>query len=173
MQEGDNLVCSASLFVGLQAVAAFYRCQCIEAPMQGMTHDLDAMLRAITPRTKLVIVANPNPTGTLVDQAPWIGLLSRCQTMSSRSSTKPTWSWSSRKCMWTPSSTSKPAKPVVTLCTFSKAYGLAGLRKWATASRSPTGIDLLNKVRHQRHRHGPAAVLAALDDDEYPFRAEC
>ena len=37
----------------------------MEMPFRGHTHDLKAMLAAITPKTKLVFVANPNnPTGT-------------------------------------------------------------------------------------------------------------
>ncbi len=44
MDTGDDLVASEKSFVVYKLVSALYRCRCIEAPMQGMTHDLDAML---------------------------------------------------------------------------------------------------------------------------------
>ncbi|HRX06407.1 MAG TPA: histidinol-phosphate transaminase, partial [Kiritimatiellia bacterium] len=130
MEAGDDLVCSEKTFVVYKLVSALYRCRCIEAPMQGMTHDLDAMLAAITPKTKLVVVANPNnPTGTLVDQAAvdrfveqvpdhvvtvfdeaYMELLDPAAAVDTVKHAK------------------AGKKPVITLRTFSKAYGLAGLR---------------------------------------------
>ncbi len=59
-------------------------------------------------------------------------------------------------------------KPVVTLRTFSKAYGLAGLRV-GYAMAQPDAIDLLNKVRQPFNvtAIAQAAAVAALEDDEY------
>ena len=170
MQEGDNLVCSARSFVVYKLVAALYRCQCIEAPMQGMTHDLDAMLRAITPRTKLVIVANPNnPTGTLVDQAAVDRFIEQVPdhvvTVFDEAYMELV---EPEMYVDTVKHVKAGKKPVVTLRTFSKAYGLAGLRVGYGIAQ-PDGIDLLNKVRQPFNvtAMALAAALAALDDDEY------
>jgi histidinol-phosphate aminotransferase len=98
--------------------------------MQGMTHDLDAMLRAITPRTKLVIVANPNnPTGTLVDQAAVDRFIEQVPdhvvTVFDEAYMELV---EPEMYVDTVKHVKAGKKPVVTLRTFSKAYGLAGLR---------------------------------------------
>jgi histidinol-phosphate aminotransferase len=50
-------------------MATLFGADYIEVPDPGFVHDLDAMLEAITPETRLVFIANPNnPTGTLVGQ---------------------------------------------------------------------------------------------------------
>ena len=93
-------------------------------------HDLAAMAAAVTDRTRLVLVCNPNnPTGTAVrDRRSW--------TRSSTRSARTCWSCSTRR---TGSSSPTPTCPtgwsrfgdrpnVVVLRTLSKAWGLAGLR---------------------------------------------
>ncbi len=170
MDRGDALVASARSFVVYKLVAALYHCPFIEAPMKGMTHDLDAILAAITPKTKIVVVGNPNnPTGTMVDQAAvdrfveqvpadvvtvfdeaYMELVDPAQQVDTVKHVK------------------AAKKPVVTLRTFSKAYGLAGLRV-GYAIAQPDGIDLLNKVRQAFNVNAmaQAAAVAALDDDAH------
>ncbi|NLB65406.1 MAG: histidinol-phosphate transaminase [Lentisphaerae bacterium] len=170
MDQGDDLVCSEKSFVVYQLVAALYRCNCIQAPMRGMTHDLDAMLAAITPRTKLVIVANPNnPTGTLVDQAAVDSFVERLPEgvvavfdEAYMELIEPEIQVDTVKHV------KAGKKPVVTLRTFSKAYGLAGLRV-GYALAQPDAIDLLNRVRQPFNvtAMAQAAALAALEDEEY------
>lgn len=51
-------------------VASSFRADTIAVPMRDFTHDLPAMLKAVTPATRLVFISNPNnPTGTMVDGA--------------------------------------------------------------------------------------------------------
>ncbi len=70
LQPGDHLVCGDRAFVVYALVGNQFDNRVIEVPFRDHTHDLDAMQRAITPRTKLVFVANPNnPTGTRVSNA--------------------------------------------------------------------------------------------------------
>lgn len=170
MDAGDDLVASEKSFVVYKLVSALYRCRCIESPMRGMVHHLDAMLETITPKTKLVVIANPNnPTGTMVDQAEvdqfmeqvpdhvvtvfdeaYMELLEPADQVDTLKHVK------------------AGRKPVVTLRTFSKAYGLAGLRV-GYAMAQPDAIDLLNKVRQPFNvsAMAQAAAVAALDDEEY------
>lgn len=170
MDKGDNWVVSERSFVVYKLVASLYDCQCLEAPMAGMTHDLDAMLAAITPRTKMVVIGNPNnPTGTMVGQAAldrfveqvpanvvtvfdeaYMELLDPADQVDTIRYVK------------------AAQKPVVTLRTFSKAYGLAGLRV-GYAIAQPDAIDLLNKIRQPFNVNAmaQAAAVAALDDDAH------
>ena len=67
---GDEIVAGDRAFVIYSIMAKSFQARCIEVPFQGHTHDLKAMREAITPKTKLVFIANPNnPTGTRVTNA--------------------------------------------------------------------------------------------------------
>ncbi len=174
MREGDDLVCSEKTFVVYKLVSALYRCRCVEAPMNGMTHDLDAMLKAITPKTKLVVVANPNnPTGTMVDQAAVDRFVARVPdnivTVFDEAYME---LLDPAVAVDTVKHVKAGKKPVITLRTFSKAYGLAGLRV-GYAMAQPDAIDLLNKVRQPFNvtAMAQAAALAALEDEDYLIRS--
>ena len=67
---GDEVVVGDRAFVIYSIMAKTFQARCIEVPFRGHTHDLNAMREAITEKTKLVFVANPNnPTGTRVTNA--------------------------------------------------------------------------------------------------------
>jgi histidinol-phosphate aminotransferase len=67
---GDEVVAGDRAFVIYSIMAKMFQAQCVEVPFRGHTHDLPALRAAITPKTKLVFVANPNnPTGTRVSNA--------------------------------------------------------------------------------------------------------
>ena len=170
MDRSEALVASARSFVVYKLVAALYHCPFIEAPMKGMTHDLDAMLAAITPKTKIVVVGNPNnPTGTMVGQAEVDRFVERVPAdvvtvfdEAYMELVEPA------RQVDTIKHVKAGKKPVVTLRTFSKAYGLAGLRVGYGIAQ-PDGIDLLNKVRQAFNVNAmaQAAAVAALDDDAH------
>ena len=167
LDRGDNWVASERSFVVYKLVAALYHCHCIEAPMKGMTHDLDAMLAAITPKTKVVVVGNPNnPTGTMVSQAEVDRFMeavpANVVTVFDEAYMELV---DPQGQVDTVKHVKAGKKPVVTLRTFSKAYGLAGLRV-GYALAQPDGIDLLNKVRQAFNVNAmaQAAAVAALED---------
>ncbi|MFJ6348258.1 histidinol-phosphate transaminase [Streptomyces sp. NPDC092046] len=101
----------------------------VQVPLTGATHDLPAMAARITPRTRLVIVCNPNnPTGTGVDPAELRAFIASVPPTClvavdeayheyARGPAAPS---ALRLCADHPN--------LVVLRTFSKAYGLAGLR---------------------------------------------
>src|ERR1017187_2072825 len=63
---GDNVVVSQYCFAIYPIVAKMFGANLVIIPAKDYGHDLTAMLRAITPKTRIVFVANPNnPTGTL------------------------------------------------------------------------------------------------------------
>ena len=67
---GDEVVAGDRAFVIYSIMAKSFQARCIEVPFKGHTHDLKAMREAITEKTKLVFVANPNnPSGTRVTNA--------------------------------------------------------------------------------------------------------
>ncbi len=114
---------------------------------QPLGHDLDAMAAAIAPETRVVFIANPNnPTGTWVDEGALRAFLERvppdvivvvdeAYTEYARALGAPDASeWLDRY------------ENLVVSRTFSKAYGLAGIRVGYMLS-SPAIADLLNRIR--------------------------
>ena len=167
LKEGDDLVASEKSFVVYKLVSALYRARCVEAPMKAMTHDLGAMRRAITPKTRIVVVGNPNnPTGTMVGQAEIDRFVERVPANVVTVFDEAYMELLDPALQVDTVKHVKAGKqPVVTLRTFSKAYGLAGLRV-GYAMAQPDGIDLLNKVRQPFNVNAmaQAAAVAALDD---------
>lgn len=169
LSKGTSIVASEQAFVVYKLVAALYEAETIEVPMRNFTHDLDAMRAAIRPDTRLVFVANPNnPTGTrvspveldrfldglpphvvaVVDEA-YVELLPEGEAPDLLRHVR-------------------GGRSLFVLRTFSKAYGLAGLRI-GFAVAPPAGIQLLHKVRQPFNVNAmaQAAALAALEDEAH------
>ncbi len=69
LKPGDEVVTASHAFAVYGLMAQLFGAKTVEVPDPGYTHDLPAMLAAITPLTRQVFIANPNnPTGTLVGQ---------------------------------------------------------------------------------------------------------
>ncbi|MEO5714849.1 MAG: histidinol-phosphate transaminase [Luteolibacter sp.] len=65
-----ELIAAEHAFVVYKLMATLFGAKYVEVPDPGFVHDLEAMADAITDKTRLVFIANPNnPTGTMVDQA--------------------------------------------------------------------------------------------------------
>lgn len=141
----------------------------IEVPARNFGHDLDAMLKTVTAQTRIVFIANPNnPTGTLVPAEELLGFLGRLpQTVlvvldEAYNEYLP-------KELKTPSvEWMKHFPNLVITRTFSKAYGLAGLRVGYALAQASVA-DLMNRVRQPFNVNSvsQAAARAALDDHEF------
>jgi histidinol-phosphate aminotransferase len=69
LKPGDEVVTAGHAFAVYRLMAQLFGAKTVEVPDPGFTHDLDAMLEAVTPKTRQVFIANPNnPTGTMVGQ---------------------------------------------------------------------------------------------------------
>src|SRR5207237_10289490 len=65
----DDVLTSEYAFIVYKLIATSFGAQTIETPSPDFQQNLDAMLDAVTPRTRLIFVPNPNnPTGTLISQ---------------------------------------------------------------------------------------------------------
>lgn len=163
---GTNIVMSECAFVVYRLVAAAARAETIAVPMVELRHDLDAMCRAITPQTRMVFVANPNnPTGTIVSQAEIDRFMAQvpddvivCFDEAYVELLEPEDQPDVLRYV-------REGRNVVVLRTFSKAYGLAGLRVGYAVAPEPC-IALLNRVRQPFNVNAmaQAAACAALDD---------
>jgi histidinol-phosphate aminotransferase len=69
LNQDAELIAAKHAFVVYKLMATLFGAKYVEVPDPGFIHDLDAMADAITDKTRLVFIANPNnPTGTMVDQ---------------------------------------------------------------------------------------------------------
>ena len=67
LEEGDEVIVSRSSFPVYDVYASAMRAHLVKTPLRDYGLDLEAMAAAVTPQTKLIFVCNPNnPTGTLV-----------------------------------------------------------------------------------------------------------
>ncbi|MBI4291970.1 MAG: histidinol-phosphate transaminase [Betaproteobacteria bacterium] len=145
----------------------------IVVPAKNFGHDLPAMLAAITPETRVVFIANPNnPTGTFVDAGDMEAFLGKVPgdivVVVDEAYTDylpPERRYDCARWLDT-------HRNLVVTRTFSKVYGLAGLRV-GFALCDPGVADLLNRVRQPFNVNSLAlaAATAALEDREFVERS--
>lgn len=169
VEPGEEVLTSTFTFAIYRLAAAVAGRTYVEAPIRDMTYDLDALAAAINPRTKLIFIANPNnPTGTIVRRRELEGFLARVpedvvvvvDEAYFEFTRDPEYPDSLRY--------QDGKRRLLTTRTFSKAYGLAGLRIGYAIGR-PDMIGAMEKVRPAFNVAGIAQVAAeaALDDEEH------
>jgi histidinol-phosphate aminotransferase len=143
-----------------------------DAPMP-LGHDLVAMARAITPRTRLVFIANPNnPTGTWVPATALREFLARVPDHVIVVLDEAYVEYTRGLDLQDGIGWLADFPNLVVVRTFSKAYGLAGVRVGFAVSH-PSVADMLNRVRQAFNVSvvGLAGAAAALDDVPHVERA--
>jgi len=169
LSPGDEAVMADQTFVIYKMEVMAAHGKAVTIPLKQWRHDLSAMAAAITARTRLLFLCNPNnPTGTMVSAEEVGRLLSRvpehvivvfdeAYVEYVRSAEFPDSLAYVRE-----------GRNVIVLRTFSKIYGLAGLRIGYGVT-TPEMTNLLNRVRPPFNANSIAqrAALAALDDDEH------
>lgn len=166
---GDEVLFSADAFLVYPLVSIAVGATAVKAPPRGFAHDLEAIAERLTPRTRVVFLANPNnPTGTIFRRGQWERFLARVP---------------EDVCVVLDEAyfeyVEDPEYPcgldyldrhpgLIVTRTFSKIYGLAGLRigygvgalevmDGLARLRQPFNVNLLAQV----------AACAALDDDAH------
>lgn len=175
LEEGDEVIQGHPSFVRYEAAALLNGCHChLVALTSDWVHDLDAMASRVNANTRLVFITNPNnPTGTIVgraalnrflDQMPERVLVVIDEAYYEYAADDPAYP----DCL----PYVRADRNVVLLRTFSKAYGLAGLRigygimrpeiaQWMNRTREPFNVNQMAQ----------AAAIAALDDPEHVRRS--
>jgi histidinol-phosphate aminotransferase len=167
LRPGDEIIASQYAFIVYKLVAKLFAARVIETPSPDYRHDLDAMLAAITPKTKVVFIANPNnPTGTLVSQAAIDQFVARVPEEMIVVFDEAYFEFLDQA----PDTLRfvREGRNVIVLRTFSKIHGLAAVRVGYGVAR-PELIEVLQKTREPFNVNSIAQVgaLAALDDMEH------
>ena len=145
----------------------------IEVAAKNFGHDLDAMAAAIEPQTRVVFIANPNnPTGTFVPGAELEAFLARVPRHVLVVLDEAYTEYLAPEQRYDSIAWLARFPNLLVSRTFSKAYGLAGLRV-GYAIAHPEVADLMNRVRQPFNVSSVAlaAAEAALDDDEFLARS--
>ena len=164
----DEMISSAGTFIGFQVLAHITGAKTQYTPQKKYTYDLEAIASKINDRTKVVYIANPNnPTGTVVttndlerfmEKVPENVLVILDEAYFEYAREYPDypdsmrWRWDN----------------VLTCRTFSKAYGLAGVRIGYGMAHSDI-IGKMKKVMLPFEPSTPAAAagIAALEDNDF------
>jgi histidinol-phosphate aminotransferase len=168
LEAGDEAVMATPSFSLYRLATALTGASVVEVPLQDGVHDLQAMLDAITPRTKLVFVCDPNnPTGTAIAPEQWrsfiAGLPEHVTLLVDQAY---------REYMGAGTLDAvdlvRERPNTIVLRTMSKIYGLASLR-FGYGFADAEMIGWLNRVRLPFNISRPAALGAAgaLDDEEF------
>lgn len=169
---GDEVVYAEYAFLVYALVTKATSGRAVVVPARDWGHDLSAMADAVTARTKLVFIANPNnPTGTWTDAAALEAFLERVPENVIVVLDEAYCEYVDENAYPNGLDYLDRFPNLVVTRTFSKIYGLAGLRAgYAVASEGIT--DLLNRVRQPFNVNHLAqkAALAALADQGHVDR---
>jgi histidinol-phosphate aminotransferase len=139
-------------------------------PLNNFTHDLDAMTKAVSDKTKLMYICNPNnPTGTAIPTSEVISLLDNVPSNVIVVLDEAYREYVTRDdYMMNSESLIEKYPNLVILRTFSKAYGLAALRVGYTIAHEDI-ISNINKIRGPFNVNSLAqvAAIASLEDEAF------
>lgn len=170
----DEVIQADPSFVRYEAAAILNDASSHLVPLTAdWVHDLDAMADRVNPRTRLVFICNPNnPTGTIVSRKALDKFLDRMPERVLTVLDEAYFDYAAHDPEY-PNGMDyvRAGRNVVTLRTFSKAYGLAGHRIGYGAMR-PDIAEWLNRTREPFNVNymAQAAATAALDDREHVER---
>lgn len=166
---GDEVIYAAGAFVVYSLVTKLCGATAIVVPMVNDTHDLTAMAAAITDKTKVIFIANPNnPTGTMVTADETAAFMEQVPEDVLVVFDEAYYEYVARSDYPKTLPYVLAGRNLVITRTFSKIYGLAGLRI-GYGIASPVLVETLNRVRQPFNCSlvGQAAARAALKDTDH------
>lgn len=167
--QDQDVVVSQYCFAIYPIVAKMFGANVITVPAKKYGHDLPEMLRAITPRTRIIFVANPNnPTGTLAPREEIVPFINDVPDDVLLVMDEAYIEFLEDAVDLIPLIRLGARKNLLLMRTFSKIYGLAGLRV-GYGIGNPEFISLLEKIRQPFNVNSlsQAAAFAALDDHDH------
>jgi len=165
----DTLVMSQSSFIFAKIVTQTMGCHLVEVPLKEYRHDLDAILRSLTPCTKIIYLDNPmNPIGSMTTHREISVFLDKLPEDMVLVLDEAYHDYVNDGDYPKSLGFLEERKNVIILRTFSKMYGLAGLRVGYGLAQEEF-IRALDKVSppFSVNRLGQIGAAAALDDKDH------
>ncbi|HEY5914894.1 MAG TPA: histidinol-phosphate transaminase [Verrucomicrobiae bacterium] len=167
-----QVVVSEYCFAVYPIVAALFGAKLVVVPATKFGHDLDAMLAAITPQTRMVFVANPNnPTGTTVSPEALNRFIEAVPESVVIAVDEAYIEFLEEPIDLLPVIRAGRKPNLILMRTFSKIYGLAGVRLGYGIAHAEF-IAALEKIRQPFNNNSvaQAGALAALEDTRHAVR---
>jgi histidinol-phosphate aminotransferase len=174
LQQGDEAVMAHGTFISYYLRTIEMGGRAVRVPLRDYTHDLDALADAVTDRTRLLFICNPNnPTGTSNSAAEVASLLDRVPDDVLVVVDEAYIEFVERPDYPQLLSTLRGGRRnLILLRTFAKIYGLAGLRLgYAFGHREVIGYLERARPTFNVNALAQAAGLAALEDDDHVARS--
>lgn len=173
LNEGEEVVMADPTFSVYTNVTQIMGGKPIKVKLKDFAHDLDTMLRKVNRKTKLVFICNPNnPTGTTVSTKAFNHFLSHLPQHVIVVLDEAYGDFVENAFYPNGLDYIREGQQVIVLRTFSKVYGLAGLRIGFALGREDL-IDCLYQVRDPFpvHRLAQVAAVAALNDEDHAIKS--
>ena len=162
LSPGDEMLTSRHTFSVYEMVATLFDAETISVPMKGWSYDLDSMLSSVTERTKVVFIANPNnPTGQLLSTEALRSFLSQLPSHVVTVIDEAYGEFVTDESYVSAIHLVQEFPRLVATRTFSKLYGLAGLRIGYGVAQ-PELLYHIQKVRPPFNVNGIALKAAEI-----------
>ena len=166
---GDEAIMAHPSFVVYSMITQAAQGKSIIVPLKDWRHDLDAMAAQITDRTKIIFIANPNnPTGTINNKSEMDAFMKKVPDRILVVADEAYYEYVTSPDYADSMKYVRHGAPILILRTFSKIYGLAGLRIGYGIAGSEITSEM-NKVRQPFNVNSlaQAAALAAIADQTH------
>lgn len=170
--QGEHILSPQYSFMAYKILAQSFGVGYVEVPAKHMSVDSMGLLKAIRPSTRMIIFANPNnPTGTYLNQQEWHSLMNNVPSNVIVVCDEAYWEYVCESDFPHSINYLNRYPNLVITRTFSKAYGLAGLRLGYGIAH-PDIIELVNRVRHPFNVNHLAMVAGCLALEDQAFVKE-
>lgn len=166
---GDEVIISDYAFATFNIIAHAHQAQPVIVAAKGWSHDLTAMAHAITPKTRLIFIANPNnPTATWFTHKEFVEFMQQVPSNVLVVMDEAYCEFVQHPSYPNTIQLQQQYTNLITTRTFSKAYGLAGLRIGYCIAHTDC-ITFLERIRlpFSVNRIAQAAAIAALSDQKH------
>jgi histidinol-phosphate aminotransferase len=173
LSPGNQAMVSEYAFLTILLLIKSYGGEIVKIPAQNFGHDINGMIAAATPETRIIFIVNPNnPTGTYTTHDDLVRLLDSVSPTTLVVLDEAYHEYINQPDFPDSLQLLKQYPNLVISRTFSKAYGLAALRVGYAIS-SPKIADILNRARLPFNVNTPAALAAraAILDQEHVSRS--
>ncbi len=170
IDNGDTIVSSQGTFIGFQVAASLSGAKTTYTPLtKDYRYDAKALTDAVTPKTKILYIANVNnPTGTYLRRDELIYILDNVPETTLVILDEAYFEYSAYLSEQYPDAMLLRRPNVLILRTFSKCYGLAGLRVgYGIGDKNVIASMIKAKLPFEPNIAGQTAAIAALQDKEF------
>ncbi|MBU0671441.1 MAG: histidinol-phosphate transaminase [Candidatus Margulisbacteria bacterium] len=169
LKPGEEVIIPENTFSLYEFVTRIFDGRLVFVPLKDQAQDLEAMAKAVTPKTKMIFICNPhNPTGTMISAKDLEDFLNKVPNNILIIIDEAYMEFAESKEFPDSLKYVKNRKNVLVLRTFSKFYGLAGLRVgYGVAKAELTKYMFRLKPPFNVNRLAQAGATAALDDKAF------